>query len=102
MSAGRFNLSAAALKYRELTLFFLLAVAIGGTAAYFQLGQREDPDFTFRAMVIRTIWPGATAGSGKGVRSSCWFTAATAGCALKVSPSQEARWPPSPRSKSLR
>ena len=57
----RFNLSAAALKYRELTLFFLLAIAIGGVAAYFQLGQREDPDFTFRAMVIRTLWPGATA-----------------------------------------
>ena len=60
-TAGRFNLSAAALKYREITLFLLLAVAIGGIAAYFQLGQREDPDFTFRAMVIRTLWPGATA-----------------------------------------
>jgi multidrug efflux pump len=58
---GRFNLSAAALKYREVTLFLLLAIAIGGIAAYFQLGQREDPDFTFRAMVIRTLWPGATA-----------------------------------------
>lgn len=60
-SGGRFNLSAAALKYRELTLFLLLAIAVGGVAAYFQLGQREDPDFTFRAMVIRTLWPGATA-----------------------------------------
>ena len=61
MSEGRFNLSAAALKHRELTLFFILAVAISGTAAFFQLGQREDPDFTFRAIVIRTLWPGATA-----------------------------------------
>ncbi len=60
-SGGGFNLSAAALKYRELTLFFLIVIAIGGVAAYFQLGQREDPDFTFRAMVIRTLWPGATA-----------------------------------------
>jgi len=58
---SRFNLSAAALKYRQLTLFFLLAIAVGGIAAYFQLGQREDPDFAFRAMVIRTLWPGATA-----------------------------------------
>ncbi|HXI37267.1 MAG TPA: efflux RND transporter permease subunit, partial [Burkholderiales bacterium] len=58
---GRFNLSAAALRYKELTLFFLIAIAIGGVAAYFQLGQREDPDFTFRAMVIRTLWPGETA-----------------------------------------
>ncbi len=61
MDASRFNLSALALKHRELTLFFLLVVALGGVAAFFQLGQREDPDFTFRAMVIRTLWPGATA-----------------------------------------
>ena len=32
-----------------------------GFAAYFQLGQDEDPPFTFRAMVVRTNWPGATA-----------------------------------------
>jgi multidrug efflux pump len=65
VSAGvgesRFNLSAAALRYRELTLFFLLAIAVAGAAAYFRLGQREDPDFAFRAMVVRTLWPGATA-----------------------------------------
>ena len=61
MSDARFNLSALALKHRELTLFFLIVVALGGIAAFFQLGQREDPDFTFRAMVIRTLWPGATA-----------------------------------------
>ncbi|MFP5412154.1 MAG: efflux RND transporter permease subunit [Gammaproteobacteria bacterium] len=65
MSAGhsgehRFNLSAAALRFPQLTLFFLLVVAIAGTLAYLRLGQSEDPDFTFRAMVIRTIWPGAT------------------------------------------
>jgi multidrug efflux pump len=58
---GRFNLTAAALRHRELTLFFILVVAIAGFASYFKLGQREDPDFTFRAMVIRTMWPGATA-----------------------------------------
>ena len=61
MADSRFNLSAAALRYRELTLFFLLAIAVGGVGAYFNLGQREDPDFIFRAMVIRTLWPGATA-----------------------------------------
>jgi multidrug efflux pump len=57
----RFNLSAAALRYRELTLFFLLAIAVAGAMSFFRLGQREDPDFTFRAMVVRTLWPGATA-----------------------------------------
>jgi multidrug efflux pump len=61
VTGSRFNLSALALKYRELTLFFIVVVALGGIVAYFQLGQREDPDFTFRAMVIRTLWPGATA-----------------------------------------
>ena len=61
MDENRFNLSAAALKYRELTLFFILAIAFGGVAAFFALGQREDPDFAFRAMVVRTLWPGATA-----------------------------------------
>ena len=32
-----------------------------GVAAYFQLGQDEDPPFTFRAMALRVFWPGATA-----------------------------------------
>jgi multidrug efflux pump len=64
VSAGRpgagFNLSAQAIARPQLTLFFILVVAFAGVAAFFQLGQREDPDFTFRAMVIRTMWPGAT------------------------------------------
>lgn len=54
------NLSALALRHPQLTLFLLMVVAISGTLAFFNLGQREDPDFVFRAMVIRTIWPGAT------------------------------------------
>ena len=32
-----------------------------GVAACFQLGQDEDPPFTFRAMVVQAFWPGATA-----------------------------------------
>ena len=32
-----------------------------GAVAYFQLGQDEDPPFTFRAMAIQVYWPGATA-----------------------------------------
>jgi len=59
-SRSRFNVSAVALRHPQVTLFFLLVVAIAGTLAFTKLGQREDPDFTFRAMVIRTIWPGAT------------------------------------------
>lgn len=56
----RLNLTALALNQQQLAWFFIALVAIGGVMAYFQLGQREDPDFAFRAMVIRTEWPGAT------------------------------------------
>ena len=59
-AVSNWNLSAAALRFPQLTLFFLLVVAIAGTLAFLKLGQREDPDFTFRAMVVRTLWPGAT------------------------------------------
>lgn len=58
--AGGTNISAAAIKHKQLTLFFILAIAIAGFSAYFKLGQREDPDFTFRAITVRTLWPGAT------------------------------------------
>ncbi len=57
---GPFNVSAAAIRHKQLTIFFILAIAIAGFAAYFKLGQREDPDFTFRAITVRTLWPGAT------------------------------------------
>jgi len=62
MSAPRspFNISAAAITHKQLTLFFILAIAVAGLLSYFKLGQREDPDFTFRAMTVRTLWPGAT------------------------------------------
>lgn len=58
--SGRFNLSAAALRFPQLTLFLILLVAVAGIWSYLHIGQREDPDFTFRAMVVRTLWPGAT------------------------------------------
>ena len=58
---GRFNLSAWALGNRALVVYFMLLFAIGGVFSYFNLGQSEDPPFTFRIMVIRTQWPGATA-----------------------------------------
>ncbi len=35
--------------------------AAAGVLAYERLGQSEDPPFTFRVMVVKTIWPGATA-----------------------------------------
>ncbi|MCD2514041.1 efflux RND transporter permease subunit [Comamonas endophytica] len=56
-----FNLSRWALEHIALTRYLLVSIVLLGFAAYFQLGQDEDPPFTFRAMVVRTYWPGATA-----------------------------------------
>ena len=55
------NLSAWALTHRPLIIYLMVVLVIGGVAAFFALGQDEDPPFTFRAMVIRAFWPGATA-----------------------------------------
>jgi len=57
----RFNLSEWALNNRPLVLFAMLALALIGGWSYKHLGQSEDPPFTFKAMVVQTLWPGATA-----------------------------------------
>jgi len=57
----KFNLSKWALDHPALTRYLMVVLMLLGVAAYFQLGQDEDPPFTFRAMVVRTYWPGATA-----------------------------------------
>ncbi len=59
--AGRFNISKWALDHPALTRYLLVVLLVLGAAAYFQLGQDEDPPFTFRAMALRVFWPGATA-----------------------------------------
>ena len=56
-----FNLSRWALDHVALTRFLMVVLLILGTSAFFQLGQDEDPPFTFRLMVVRAFWPGATA-----------------------------------------
>ncbi|WP_247308291.1 efflux RND transporter permease subunit [Ralstonia pseudosolanacearum] len=61
MEHSRFNLSRWALEHQPLTRFLLVALLLGGIFAYTQLGQDEDPPFTFRAMVVQAFWPGATA-----------------------------------------
>lgn len=55
------NLTEISLKHRALVWYFIIMTAIGGVAAYFQLGRMEDPQFTIRQMVITAAWPGATA-----------------------------------------
>ncbi len=56
-----FNLSRWAIEHAPLTRFLMIVLMLLGAASYFQLGQDEDPPFTFRAMVVRAYWPGASA-----------------------------------------
>ncbi|HXF17524.1 MAG TPA: efflux RND transporter permease subunit [Burkholderiales bacterium] len=56
----RFNLSEWALEHQSLVLFFMLALFAAGLFSYFRLGQAEDPEFTFKIMVVRALWPGAS------------------------------------------
>ena len=58
----RFNLSEWALNHRHFTGFLVVLLMLGGVFAYFRLSQQEDPSFTFRVMVVKTLYPGATAG----------------------------------------
>ena len=58
---SRFNISRWALEHPALTRYLMVVLMVLGFAAYFQLGQDEDPPFTFRAMVVQAFWPGASA-----------------------------------------
>ena len=60
-SASRFNISRWALEHPALTRYLMVVLLVLGFAAYFQLGQDEDPPFTFRTMVVQAYWPGASA-----------------------------------------
>ena len=60
MKAG-FNLSAWGLAHPQLVLFAMVVLTVIGLASYLQLGQSEDPPFTFKVMVVTTRWPGASA-----------------------------------------
>ncbi len=55
------NLSAWALRHPSITIYLMLALFLGGVLGYLDLGQAEDPEFTIKTMVVRTLWPGATA-----------------------------------------
>ncbi|HMM87435.1 efflux RND transporter permease subunit [Azohydromonas sp.] len=59
--ASRFNVSRWAIEHAPLTRYLMIVLLLLGAAAYFQLGQDEDPPFTFRVMVVQAFWPGASA-----------------------------------------
>ncbi|MCF8167655.1 MAG: efflux RND transporter permease subunit [Rhodoferax sp.] len=56
-----FNLSQWAVNHAPLTRFLMVVLMVLGVNAFFHLGQDEDPPFTFRVMVVRAFWAGATA-----------------------------------------
>ena len=58
---SRFNLSAWGLAHSSLTIYIIISLTLTGLVSYTRLGQSEDPPFTFKVMVIRTDWPGASA-----------------------------------------
>ncbi len=58
---SRLNLSEWALKHQSFVVVLMVVFAVLGTLSYQRLGQSEDPPFTFKIMVVRTFWDGATA-----------------------------------------
>jgi multidrug efflux pump subunit AcrB len=55
-----FNISRWAIEHKSLVVYFMLAIALAGILNYFKLGREEDPPFTIKTMVVKTLWPGAT------------------------------------------
>ncbi|MXR35392.1 AcrB/AcrD/AcrF family protein [Neisseriaceae bacterium B2N2-7] len=55
----RLNLSEWALKNQPLVRYLIVMLMLAGVWCYAQLGQKEDPEFTFKAMMVRVVWPGA-------------------------------------------
>ena len=55
-----FNLSDWALRHKSFVIYLMLISAIAGLMAYTSLGREEDPPFTIKVMVVKTLWPGAT------------------------------------------
>ncbi|MBI5786630.1 MAG: efflux RND transporter permease subunit, partial [Rhodocyclales bacterium] len=57
----RGNLSAWALEHPSMVLYLIIIITVGGVLSFLNLGRAEDPDFTLKIMIVRTLWPGATA-----------------------------------------
>jgi multidrug efflux pump subunit AcrB len=55
-----FNLSRWAIDHGGFTSFLLVLLLAAGAFSFLRIGQKEDPDFTFRVMVVQVLWPGAT------------------------------------------
>lgn len=57
---GSFNLSRWAIVHPSMVRFLFGLILIAGVLGLMRMGQKEDPDFTFRVMVVQAVWPGAS------------------------------------------
>jgi multidrug efflux pump len=57
---SNFNLSRWALEHKSFVVYLMLITALAGILQYSKLGREEDPPFTIKTMVVKTLWPGAT------------------------------------------
>lgn len=55
-----FNLSRWAIAHPSIARFLFGLIIITGALGLMRMGQKEDPDFTFRVMVVQAFWPGAS------------------------------------------
>ena len=55
-----FNVSTWAIQHVGLTRFLFALLLMSGVFAVTHMGQKEDPDFTFRTMIVQAVWPGAS------------------------------------------
>jgi len=55
-----FNLSRWAIAHPSIARFLFGLIIIAGVLGLTHMGQKEDPDFTFRVMVVQAMWPGAS------------------------------------------
>ncbi len=55
-----FNLSRWAIQHPGITRFLFVLILAAGIFGLTRMGQKEDPDFTFRVMIVQAVWPGAS------------------------------------------
>ncbi|TIW02162.1 MAG: efflux RND transporter permease subunit, partial [Mesorhizobium sp.] len=54
------NLSRWAIGHPSIARFLFGLIILAGALGLMRMGQKEDPDFTFRIMVVQAVWPGAS------------------------------------------
>ena len=55
-----FNLSRWAIGHPSIARFLFGLIILAGALGLMRMGQKEDPDFTFRVMVVQVVWPGSS------------------------------------------